>query len=434
MTNPTSKKGSDRFAVRMGQICFLGLGGFALWAGLVPLEEGVSASGTVVVENNRQLIQHLEGGIIQDIAIKEGSLVAAGDTLLVLQETASLASRDQVIQEIAALSASVLRLSALQGQRRDIDFSTLVGLAVGEDELSAIKSRENDLFLQQRNALAADIAVLNSQQQSARTNARLKANEIDITRRSLVSTREELELFENLFDQQLARKDQVIALERRLTDFESTIARLESEKAIAEAEARSLSTQVAQVEAQFSEAVSTELRDTTARLQAAEEALSAAQDVLNRAIIKAPVGGEVLNLSSNTKGGVVAPGDTILEIVPSGDSIVASVQIKPTDRAQVFEGLNVRTQVSAYRSWKSPSLEGTIQDVSADLKRDPVSGAAFYEARVQIELPHDGSAAGLEITPGMPVDVFIFSGKSRTTLDYLMEPIAASIFKGLREG
>lgn len=434
MTNPNTKKGSDRFALRMGQICFLGLGGFALWAGLVPLEEGVSASGTVVVENNRQLIQHLEGGIIQDIAIKEGSQVAAGDTLLILQETASLASRDQIIQEIAALSASALRLSALQDQRQDLDFTSLTGLAVGDDELNAIESREYDLFIQQRNALAADIAVLSSQQQSARTNAQLKANEIDITRRSLASTQEELTLFENLFEQQLARRDQVIALERRVSDFEGTIARLESEKAVAEAEARSLSTQIAQVRAQFREAISTELRDTTARLQAAEESLSAAQDVLNRAIIKAPVGGEVLNLSSNTKGGVVAPGDTILEIVPSGDSIVASVQIKPTDRAQVFEGLNVRTQVSAYRSWKSPSLEGTIQDVSADLKRDPVSGAAFYEARVQIELPSDGSASALEITPGMPVDVFIFSGKSRTTLDYLMEPIAASVFKGLREG
>ncbi len=434
MTNPNTNKGSDRFALRMGQICFLGLGGFALWAGLVPLEEGVSASGTVVVENNRQLIQHLEGGIIQDIAIKEGSQVAAGDTLLILQETASLASRDQVIQEIAALSASALRLGALHGQRQDLDFTSLTGLAVGDDELNAIKSREYDLFVQQRNALAADIAVLNSRQQSARTNAQLKTNEIDITRRSLASTQEELTLFESLFEQQLARRDQVIALERRVSDFEGTIARLESEKAVAEAEARSLSTQIAQVQAQFREAISTELRDTTARLQAAEESLSAAQDVLNRAIIKAPVGGEVLNLSSNTKGGVVAPGDTILEIVPSGDSIVASVQIKPTDRAQVFEGLNVRTQVSAYRSWKSPSLEGTIQDVSADLKRDPVSGAAFYEARVQIELPSDGSASALEITPGMPVDVFIFSGKSRTTLDYLMEPIATSVFKGLREG
>ena len=178
-----------------------------------------------------------------------------------------------------------------------------------------------------------------------------------------------------------------------MSDFEGTIARLDSEKAVAEAEARNLSSQIAQVRAQFRESISTELRDTTARLQAAEESLSAAQDVLNRAIIKAPVAGEVLNLSSNTKGGVVAPGDTILEIVPDGDSIIASVQFKPTERAKVFEGLNV-----------------------------------------QIELPDDGSAAALDITPGMPVDVFVFSGKSRTTFDYLFEPIAASIFKGLREG
>lgn len=425
---------SDRFATRMGQICFLGLGGFALWAGLVPLEEGVSASGTVVVENNRQVIQHLEGGIIQEIAIKEGSQVAAGDTLLVLQETASLASRDQIIQEIATLSASVQRLNALQNGHTRLDFSALSQLAVGDAELADIQSRETDLFLQQRNALAADVAVLESQRKSALTSAQLKTNETEITRRSLNSTREELALFEDLFEQQLARRDQVIALERRVSDFEGTIARLDSEKAVAEAEARSLHTQIEQVRAQFGESVSTELRDTTARLQAAEESLSAAQDVLNRAIIKAPVAGEVLNLSSNTKGGVVTPGDTILEIVPTGDSIIASVQIKPTDRAQVFEGLNVRTQVSAYRSWKSPSLDGTIHDVSADLKRDPVSGAAFYEARVQIELPADGSASGLDITPGMPVDVFIFSGKSRTTFDYLFEPIAASVFKGLREG
>ena len=434
MSRTETSNRSDRFATRMGQVCFVGLGGFALWAGLVPLEEGISASGTVVVENNRQLIQHLEGGIIQDIAIKEGSQVAAGDTLLVLQETASLASRDQIIQEIATLSASVLRLTALQGEQPSLDFSELRDLEVGDAERSAIQSREFDLFQQQKRALDADIAVLASQRQSARTSAQLKANEIAITNRSLASTREELALFESLFEQQLARRDQIITLERRVSDFEGTIARLDSEKAVAEAEARNLSTQIAQVRAQFRESISTELRDTTARLQAAEESLSAAQDVLNRAIIKAPVAGEVLNLSSNTKGGVVAPGDTILEIVPDGDSIIASVQIKPTDRAQVFEGLNVRTQISAYRSWKSPSLGGTIADVSADLKRDPVSGAAFYEARVQIELPDDGSAAALDIIPGMPVDVFVFSGKSRTTFDYLFEPIAASIFKGLREG
>jgi len=434
MPKTQTKSSSDAFARRMGQICFIGLGGFLAWAGLVPLEEGVAASGAVVVESNRQVVQHLEGGIIQDIAIKEGALVEAGDTLLVLQETASLASRDQVIQEIAALSASVLRLNALQFGLDALDFESLDRLAVGTEELAAIKARETSLFTQQKKARAAEVAVLQSRRASAATRAQLKANEITITRRSLASTKEELDLFEDLFDQQLARRDQIISLERGVSDLESTIARLASEEAVASAEARSLDSQIAQVQAQFSEQLATEQRDTTARLQAAEESLSAAQDVLNRAIITAPVSGEILNLATSTKGGVVTPGETILEIVPTGDSIVASVQIKPTDRAQIFEGLKVRTQISAYRSWKSPSLEGTVDDVSADLKRDPVTGAAFYEARIQIDLPKDGAAAGLDITPGMPVDVFIFSGKSRTTLDYLFEPIVTSVFKGLREG
>lgn len=434
MSNVETRNASDVFAKRMGQICLIGLGGFMAWAGLVPLEEGVSASGAVVVENNRQVVQHLEGGIIQEIAVREGAFVNAGETLLVLQETASLASRDQVIQEIAALSASVERLNALQSGQSALDFSGLDPLPVGAEELATITARETNLFEEQQRARAAETAVLQSQRLSAETRARLKANEIKITKRSLASTKEELDLFESLFNQQLARRDQIISLERRVSDFESTIARLTSEEAVATAEARSLGSQITQAQAQFAEQLATEQRDTTARLQAAEESLSAAQDVLNRAIITAPVSGEVLNLAASTKGGVIAPGETILEIVPSGESIVASIQIKPTDRAQIFEGLKVRTQVSAYRSWKSPSLKGVINDVSADLKRDPVTGAAFYEARVQISLPEDETGAELEITPGMPVDVFIFSGKSRTTLDYLFEPISSSVFKGLREG
>lgn len=427
-------KKSDRFTRRMGHICIFGLGGFLAWAGLVPLEEGVAASGAIVVENNRQVVQHLEGGIVQDIAITEGSLVDRGETLLVLQETASLASRDQIIQEIASLTASIARLSALQAGKTVWDPIALTNLPVGETERAAIISRESTLFRQQIKTHEAEIAVLATQLASSQTSAGLKAREITITDRSLSSTREELALFEELYAQQLARRDQIIALERRVSDFEGVIARLQSERAIAEAETRHLASQIAQIRAQYDEEIAAELRDITGRLQAAEEALTAAQDVLNRAIITAPVSGKILNLTASTQGGVIAPGETILEIVPEGESIVASVQVKPTDRAQVFEGLKVRTQISAYRSWKSPSLDGIVDHVSADLKRDPVSGAAFYEARVRVDVPASGAGSQLDITPGMPVDIFIFSGKSRTTLDYLFEPISVSIFKGLREG
>ncbi|MEO1475845.1 MAG: hypothetical protein AAFS13_05635, partial [Pseudomonadota bacterium] len=114
------------------------------------------------------------------------------------------------------------------------------------------------------------------------------------------------------------------------------------------------------------------------------------------------------------------------------DAVTASVRIRPNDRASVFEGQTVRTQISAYKSWLSPSLDGEIINVSADLKTDIVSGANYYEARVRIPDAALSEASDLDIIPGMPVDVFIFSGKSRTLADYLFEPIASSITKGLQ--
>ncbi|MEO1406027.1 MAG: HlyD family efflux transporter periplasmic adaptor subunit [Pseudomonadota bacterium] len=140
----------------------------------------------------------------------------------------------------------------------------------------------------------------------------------------------------------------------------------------------------------------------------------------------------MLNLAFSTEGGVVRPGEAILEIVPEIEAVTASVRIRPNDRASVFEGQTVRTQISAYKSWLNPSLDGEIVTVSADLKTDVVTGTNYYEARVRIP---DASLEGetdLDIIPGMPVDVFIFSGKSRTLADYLFEPIASSITKGLQ--
>jgi len=425
-------RSADKYSRLMGGICLIGLGGFIGWAGFVPLEEGVAASGTVVVENDRQVVQHLEGGIIQTISIQDGDRVEAGETLLVLQETASLASRDQVSQQIAALRATVQRLTALQQGIDAPDFSTIDRVDISTVERSEIVARELDLFNQQRLALNADLDVLQTRRVSALNTARLKDNEIEIANRALQTTEEELGVISNMFEQQLVRRDQVTGLERSLAQQEGDIARLRSEKISAEADAGDLSVQIAQRRAQFEEQISTDLRETYAELLSAEERLSAAQDVLNRAVISAPVSGEILNLAFSTEGGVVRPGEAILEIVPAIDAVTASVRIRPNDRASVFEGQTVRTQISAYKSWLSPSLDGEIINVSADLKTDIVSGANYYEARVRIPDAALSEASDLDIIPGMPVDVFIFSGKSRTLADYLFEPIASSITKGLQ--
>jgi len=174
------------------------------------------------------------------------------------------------------------------------------------------------------------------------------------------------------------------------------------------------------------------LLSTSADLLAAEERLNAAQDILDRSVIFAPVSGEVLNMAFSTIGGVVRSGETLMEIVPNIGEVTASVQIAATDRSSVFEGQLVRTQFSSYKGWQAPRLEGEIIDVSADLKTDPVTAVSYYEARIRVPASEIAKTTNVDILPGMPVDAFIYSGKSRTMLDYLLEPLGESLFRGLR--
>lgn len=423
---------SDPYAARLGLVCALGFGGFMVWAAAIPLEEGVAATGTVVVESKRQVIQHLEGGIVDDIRVREGDRVASGEILIVLKETASLASRDQVMQGAADFRASVARLAALQAGLDSPDFSSLDPMALGALERSEIIGRERALFDEQRNTLNADVAVLNARSLAAASTAANKTREIGITQRALESARTELGLMQSKLDNQMARRDQVTALERAVAALDGDIARLEGQRAEATALAQELRTQISQTEARFAEAVATDLKRANADLLSAEESLSAAQDILNRNVITAPVSGVVLNLAVSTQGGVIRPGEPLLEIVPQADAIVALVRIRPVDRGSVHAGQTVRAQTAAYRSWLAPKVAGIIEGVSADLKTDPVDGETYYEAKIRIPPGEVAAAGSVEIIPGMPMEVFIFSGRSRTTLDYLMEPISASLFKGLR--
>ena len=170
----------DRHVGRMAFACFFGLGGFIAWGSLAPLEEGVAAHGKIVVESNRQTIQHLEGGIVHELRVREGDKVTAGDVLVVLQDTTSLAGRDQVIQQYAALMASTERLSALKEGARAPDFSMLESLELGDLERDDIVSREASLFEQQKESLQADLAVLSSRIEAAKTVQNSRDHEIEI--------------------------------------------------------------------------------------------------------------------------------------------------------------------------------------------------------------------------------------------------------------
>ncbi len=422
----------DPFVRRMAAVCALGFGGFLLWAGLAPLEEGVAARGRVVVEDERQVVQHLEGGIIGELRVREGDRVAAGDVLVLLEDTSSLAGRDLIVQEYAALAASTERLAALQADADGPDFSVLDGLTLGAAERADIVEREGALFRQQRDAFTADLDVLNARKHAAVATRVARAGEIVIVKKALEAAREELGVRRTMLEEQLVRRDQVTAAAREAARLEAEIARLASDRDAAAARAVDLDAQIVQTRARLAQDTAENLLKTRSDLLAAEERLRAAQDVLNRAAIRAPVSGEVLNLRFSTIGGVVRPGESVMEIIPDNGGLTASVRIRPTDRASVFDGQIVRTQLAAYRSWRAPRLAGRVVGVSADLKTDPDTATVYYDARVEVPDAELARLDGLEVLPGMPVDVFIYSGRSRTFLDYVLEPLTESFFRGLR--
>jgi HlyD family type I secretion membrane fusion protein len=425
---------SDPFIRRAALICLLGLGGFLAWAGFVPLAEGVPASGQIVVENSRQVVQHLEGGIIHELLVRDGDHVQAGQQLLTLQETASLSVRDEIMQDIASLTGSLQRLVALRDGLDEPDFSELDSMSLGEIERGEVLERQHDLFRQQRQAFDADIAVLTARRDGAASSRVLQARQVVLTQRVLAAAQEQLELLRARVDRQMARLDELRAMEREVATLEAEISRLRTEAQAAANLEQDLEGQIGQAEATFSRQISSEQLDVRTQLQQAEERLNSAQDILNRSIIVAPVSGEILNLRFTTQGGVVRPGEAILEIVPQVGEITALVRIRPNERAAVYAGQAVRTRITAFKSWMTPQLDGTVVSVSADLKTDEVSGASYYEVRVTVPASELEKLEDRVIIPGMPIEVFIFSGSSRTTLDYLFEPISESLFRGARSG
>lgn len=433
---PSTRSGpmADPFVRRAALVCLVGLGGFLAWAGLAPLAEGVPAAGQIVVENDRQVVQHLEGGIINTVHVRDGDRVVAGQPLVTLQETASQSARDEVLIEIASLTGSLIRLQALRSGDEEPDFSALDTFDLTAAQRIEIITRQQDLFEQQWQAFDADIAVLTARRDGARSSQQLRSQQITVTQRALAAARDQQTLLAERVDRQMARLDELRALEREVATLEAEIGRLRTEVQDAATLERDLDGQIEQTRAAFYRQISADQLDTRTRLGLAEERIDAAQDVLNRSVIHAPQSGEVLNLRFSTEGGVVRPGEPILEIVPEAGEMTASVRIQPADRAAVYEGQAVRTRLAAYKSWMTPRLDGEVVSVSADLKTDPVTGASYYEVRIRIPGEEAARLGELDVIPGMPVEVFIFSGSSRTTLDYFFEPISESLFRGARTG
>lgn len=423
----------DGTVLLCGAVCMLGFGGFAAWGGLVRLDEGVTAGGSVVVEERRQVVQHLEGGVITSVAVREGDRVQRGQTLLVLSNAASGAERDQLLSQLGHFEASIARLTALREGLAAVDFAPLGELGLSPELVMEIAAKEGDLFRQAKDGLQAESAILSARRASALATADARAKQIASSRRGLEATRRQLASAREQLAKRMIRLDQVETLERSAADLESDLARLESERLEAVASAADFAAQIEKQRIAWHQKVAEDLVAANVELNSRRQALGAAEDVLARTVIAAPMDGEVLNLSAATVGGVVRPGETIMEIVPESSGLIASVRIPPNERAAIRVGQSVRTQLVAYKGWQAPRLTGQVTGVSADLKVDPATHASYYEARILIPEDETAKLGEAKSLPGMPVQAFIYSGARRTLFEQIGEPIFESWFRGMRQ-
>ena len=235
-----------------------------------------------------------------------------------------------------------------------------------------------------------------------------------------------------LLEEGFADRQRLRELERNTVEQQGEVAELLATSAAAEARINESRLRILQVEREFQTGVAAALGDVQARLADINERLAGASDRVERALIRAPVSGRVLKLDVHTVGGVISPGQPLMDIVPELESLIVEAQISPLDIDRVQGGLPARLRFSVFKRSRVPEVMGTVTSVSADRIENPAAGTSYYLARVEIDPSQVGLLDGVELIPGMPVEAMINTG-SRTLLGYLWEPVSESVTRSFRE-
>lgn len=427
---PVSYQRRIRAGVIVILTTFVGLGG---WAALAPLDGAAIAPGQVVVDSENRVVQHLEGGIVAAIHVRDGHEVKQGDLLLELSGTQARAELDIVESQLYEAMGNEARLLAERVGAESISFADELLNAANPATESIIKGQQA-LFASRREALEGKEAIYTQRIDALQQQKRGLANLIRTLDARITSYRQELANWQALFERELADKTRINEMQRELLRLEGE--RASSQSSLAELEIRIGETrsELLVTRESYAEEVSVQLRETQKTVADLTARRIAVSDVLARTRIIAPATGVVVGLSMHTVGGVIRPGETILSIVPDDQlyAIRARVQTGDIDRVKVGQQADVR--LSAFNQQTHDIVKGELLHISADAFADERTGEQYYEARIGItdEGHRTMSEQGMYLMAGMPADVMIKTGE-RTALQYLVAPITRLVDRSLRE-
>ncbi|MEM6308652.1 MAG: HlyD family type I secretion periplasmic adaptor subunit [Pseudomonadota bacterium] len=429
----------DRWSARWPLIVgFTGLtillGGFGTWAVYTEIAGAIVATGRIEVERNRQVVQHLTGGVVSEIKVDEGDLVEAGQVLIELDSTrlkSELAITEGQLYEIVARRG---RLEAERDQSDEIVFlPELLERSAENAEWRELKDGQSNLFYARKESTAKELEQLNKRQEQI-------TNQIEGIDAQLVSLREqsalidqELESQQSLLDRGLAQASTVLALRRNAASLQGQLGELQATRAQAEARITETEIEVLSIETRLREEAITQLRDMRYRELELREQRAALLEDLDRLEIRAPVSGIVYGLEVQTLRAVIQPAQPVLYLVPQDRPLVIAAQVEPVHIDQVLVGQDVNLRFSALDQRTTPELIGKVAIVSADAFEDEATRATYYRAEIELAPGEiDRLDQNVSLIPGMPVEAYIRTD-DRSPLEYLTKPLLDYFNRAFRE-
>ena len=426
---------SDTSAVARTGLWVLGLGfgGFLLWAGLAPLDEGVPTQGIVTLDTKRKTVQHLSGGIVKEVLVHEGQQVKEGDPLLRLDGAVAKANYEAVRQRYLGYRAMQSRLFAEQAGQDAIDFHPDVKSAMSDPLIKQQVTTQQQLIQARRAALAADLQGIEESVQGLKEQLGSYQN-ILVQRRSQLSLlTEELTNTRGMVKEGYAPRNRQLELERMVAESNAAIAdllgnSLRVNRQVAELTQRSLARKQ-----EYRKEVETQLADVTREVQSDAEKFVAVTADLDRMEIKAPASGQVVGLSVQTVGAVLQPGQKLLDVVPDSQTLLLEAHIPPHLIDKVQAGLSTDVRFNAFAHSPQLVVEGKILSVSGDLLSDPAQPQfSYFLARVQVTPDGMKTLGKRQMQPGMPAEIVIKTGE-RSMLTYLLHPLTKRMAASLKE-
>lgn len=423
----------DRRIRRFGYlITFFLLFGVFGWAGSAKIDGAAVAPGVVVVQSYRQAVQHLEGGIIRQLMVREGDLVQVGQPVALLDDTQFASQLEAVSSELGAAQAIEARLQAEREEHQNLSFPPeLLERAAEDPRLVELMESERAVFAERRQNLQAQFNVLNQRIVSLQSEIDGLEERGGLLSRRSELYQEELEGLRKLFAEKMGDKVRLRQLEREYIEVQSDLSAARTQQLRAQVAIEETYGEIEKIKQDFRTDVATELSSVRQRIFAARERLRGLTDQVRRSTIQSPATGRVVDLKVHTVGAVLPPGARLMDVVPETEELVIDAEVAPDDIDKVYPGLNADVRFTSLSFRTTPVVHGTVETVSAD-RLENQQGQPYFLARIKVPEDQFALLGDQDVVPGMSVMVYIVTGE-RTALEYVMQPLSDALANSMRE-